>query len=983
MAIRLNRFKTKSLVLGVASTLMLSASQMVNAAEIEKFKLDFSNSVAGTALLELAEKSGAQIIFSQDIGKKFRTAKVSGEYTLESALSAMLKDSGLVYEFLSEDSVVIKEQESDQVEENVQLDEVVVTGSRLRTNRTYAPVQTITREDIQKRGFSSMEQLLRSVSQNQSSLNSATSLENSLSPTGAQGNSAVDLRGLGSGNTLVLVNGRRVSNAAGLGTSKGANIGGIPLAAVERVEVMTDGGSAIYGSDAVAGTVNIILRKNYNGSETSVRYEDSANGGDTYSLSQMFGSTWGSGNATINLSYQKDKPVINRKLGFTSSDLTHIGGSDGRFDMFTIAQGAFWPGYGYYAAGTPGALGAEVDLENFTIDDIDPAAIRKIDYVATYASTESERKSIVFNLTQEITPTLEAHLDFSYNETETYGISGRGPSFFNAVVPADAPTNPTGEVLVLGGTLYEAAEKGLIPKGESLGHPSDKNISAGINWEMPISDWRLSADYSESTSKSEIGFTNTFVVDGSYKPAELNAALASGLFNPFDIESNSPEVFDAILGTLYPDNPENSVNTFNTYVEGRIADIPMGEMRFVLGGEYREETSSGFSGNFTNSPTRDTTSIFGEISLPLINESHNIPLINSLDVKLAARWEEYDVRGEAFNASDSATTPAQEKFENTSPNIQLSWYVSPEFRVNASIGESFRAPGASQLFGGAIQSTFTPMGVFDPRKPDTNGEGGIENVHVFYASNPELQPETSKTTSFSINWAPADLGLVVDMAYSKIDFSDRISYLSIFNEDVRNRILNDPANDELFAPRSVDGTLQRLVSRPINVASAIHESIDMDVRYDIDTELGWFEVRLNGSYVLKHETFSAPDAPAVDVVGTDRGNADTIKGSATFSWHRNNYGTSLTYNYASSYDNTEYNSETGSYDVIGGIEGLSSWDLTGFYELEQGWKITAGARNLLNEKPPVIALATLPYDPRRVDPRGRVVYAEVTKSFDW
>lgn len=980
-----SQLKKNRLAISVASFLTLGmCNTSLSASEAVSVNVDIKKNNVASSLLDLSSASGVQIMIGEGVDKSIQLKAIKGSFALTEALSKLLEGTSLSYEFLSDDALIIKNS-VDKKEEALsqEVDEVVVTGSRLRTNRTYAPVQMITREDIQKRGFNSMEQLLRSISQNQSSLNSATQLNGQLAGTGSQGNNTVDLRGLGSGNTLVLVNGRRVSNAAGLGTSGGANIGGIPLSAVERVEIMTDGGSAIYGSDAVAGTINIILRKNYNGSETVVRYEDSVNGGDAHSLSQMLGFGWGSGNLTVNLSYQKDKPVVNAKLGHTTSDLTGIGGRDAGFDMFTIAQAAFWPGFGYYAVGTPGALGPDVDPGSFTLADIDPAAIRRVDYVPTYGSTESERKSVVVNLTQEVTPNLEAHLDISYNETETYGFNGRGPSLFGAVVPDTAPTNPTGATLVLDGTLYEAIEKGLIPDSESLGNPSDSNIAVGINWDMPISDWRLNAEYAKSTSKSEIGFTNTFVVDDSYQPAELNAALASGLFNPFDLESNSPEVFDTILGTRYPDNPKNSVDTFNAYVEGKLADIPMGEMRFVFGGEYREETSSGFSGNFTNSPTRDTTSLFAEVSLPLINDSHNIPLVNSLDMKFAARWEEYDVRGESFNAAGNETAPAKEVFENTSPSIQLSWYMTPELRVNASWGESFRAPGASQLFGSATQSTFTPWPVFDPRKPGTGGLGGTEFVHIYFASNPELQPETSKTSSLSVNWVPADLGLAVDVAYSKIDFTDRIGYLSLFAEEDITPVLQNPANDELFAPRSEDGTLLRLVSRPINVASAIHESIDWDVRYDIDTNLGWFEARLSGSYVLKHETFSGPGEPARDVVGTDQGNADTYKGALTLSWQKDNYGSSLTYNFASTYDDTSYNPVSRSYDVIGSIEGLSSWDLTGFYETDKGWRFSAGARNLFNEKPPVIFLADLPYDPRRVDPRGRVIYAEVAKSFDW
>ena len=377
MTIKKTSFKRNRLAAGLASALAFSISTGLQADE-KTVDLDINTQKIGPAMMALGQRAGVQIMFPQDIGEYTNLTTLKGQYTLEAALQTLLKGTGLSYEFTSDTSVLIREEENEAnqgaADEEVD-EEIMVTGTRLRTNKTYAPVQAITREDIKRRGFNSMEDILRSLSSNQSELNAATVGNSLVTSRLQQGTAIANLRGLGEENTLVLLNGRRIASAAST-TGDGTNVAGIPINSIERVEIMTDGGSAIYGADAVAGTINIITRKDYSGSETTLRYESSSNNADSYTLNQAFSMDWGSGNANIVLSHTDEKSASSAKLGVVTNDLTSIGGLDSRRNLLTVQPGnfVFFPGFGdFFIASAPaGALGPGVDPATFTLADIDP-----------------------------------------------------------------------------------------------------------------------------------------------------------------------------------------------------------------------------------------------------------------------------------------------------------------------------------------------------------------------------------------------------------------------------------------------------------------------------------------------------------------------------------------------------------------------------------------------------------------------------------
>lgn len=326
---------TRAALLGSASlALMLSAAYAEQAVE---FKIESGSLV--TALNEYARQSDQEILFSSDIVAGKEGKAVNGVYEPQEALEMILADTGLVYAVDDGDTVLIKDptreaaaprtfrvgqlDQEDAVrevggrgedEESVQ-DVIIVTGTNIRrTSDEPSPVIVYSREDIDTAGFVTTEDLLRSIPQNlDSSENSAAGVAAGNTDV-TIGGTGVDLRGLGTGSTLVLVNGRRVSRGSSV---ERVNVGLIPVSAIERVEVLPDGASAIYGSDAVAGVVNFILRDDFEGSETTLRFGGVTEGSSQeYLAAQTLGHNWSSGNIMANYEYRRRNNLASSSRSF-------------------------------------------------------------------------------------------------------------------------------------------------------------------------------------------------------------------------------------------------------------------------------------------------------------------------------------------------------------------------------------------------------------------------------------------------------------------------------------------------------------------------------------------------------------------------------------------------------------------------------------------------------------------------------------------
>ncbi|MDE0035974.1 MAG: TonB-dependent receptor plug domain-containing protein [Gammaproteobacteria bacterium] len=301
-------------------------------------------------------------------------------------------------------------------DETDDVETLVVTGTRLDRQISGAPVHVITREEMAARGIALIEDAVRSLPQNFSEVNAAATLDNSLNSVGTIGQSSVDLRALGRG-SLVLVNGRRWVQSSTFGDGT-VNLNGIPFNAVERIEVLADGASAIYGADAQAGVINFILRSNFVGGETSVRQDIGANDGDVLRFDQTLGLTWDGGQAMAVVGYQENEAVNRQKAGLTTLDFRPLGGADQR-GTFATQPGKV--GYGFpgsfFQFITLGSLPAGDDGTQGVAARLSPADVTPYDSALNGATAVSDTLTAYLQVSQALRGgTVELYGELNYAE---------------------------------------------------------------------------------------------------------------------------------------------------------------------------------------------------------------------------------------------------------------------------------------------------------------------------------------------------------------------------------------------------------------------------------------------------------------------------------------------------------------------------------------------------------------------------------------
>jgi iron complex outermembrane receptor protein len=326
-------------VLSFNASISLAASATTAGSEI-KAHFDLPAGPLDKALRDAAIQANCNISYEPSLVAGLQGPAIKGEFTVGHALSLMLKGTKLRAVSVNENTIQILEGPQstsqddsgstnpaagdDKSRDKKELEEIVVTGTHIRGMSIASPVIEIGREEIDRSGYTSIADLMLSLPQDfGGGYNAASAVGNSQvnnryadNPTGA---SVPNLRGLGPGSTLTLVDGHRM--AAGL-PGGGADISSIPIDAIERIEVVTDSASAIYGSDAVAGVVNVILKRNYDGAETSLSYGLAPDGGGTEKrASQLFGTHWNSGDVLIAYEYRQQDAVDARDRDFTSTAL--------------------------------------------------------------------------------------------------------------------------------------------------------------------------------------------------------------------------------------------------------------------------------------------------------------------------------------------------------------------------------------------------------------------------------------------------------------------------------------------------------------------------------------------------------------------------------------------------------------------------------------------------------------------------------------
>ncbi|MDN5782205.1 MAG: TonB-dependent receptor, partial [Luteimonas sp.] len=679
------------------------------------------------------------------------------------------------------------------------LDTVTVTGTRIKKAEleSQVPVQVLTREDIDRSGFTSVADIVQNLTASGAALNTKFNSSGNFGfpPDGGgvgAGAATVDLRHLGSKRVLVLVDGVRwvnESSASGVGSSVDLNT--IPLSIIERIEVLEDGASSIYGSDAIAGVVNIITRRSIDGVKLDFNYGDfnDFKGGETYGADLGWGGSTDRVQWFLGASYYKQKQIASSEYGPASVPVPGTGLANG---SSATPQGRFVfqdPNTGQVYSITPDTGVAD---PTYTSGQPDCPTTRTDDFhcfgtpdrfnFAPYnlLSTPSERKSVFGQVRFDFTPTFSGHAKLLYNQRESANQAAPEPIFLGTdagvyndyaektlVISALNPYNPFGFDLT---TIGPDANLFLLGRRPVEGGPRRYQqevktwyASAGLEGTFDVATRPWSWDVNVAFSRSRAEQTNT----GSYNIRRINEALGDPAacaaiagcvpLNLFGGEGTiTPEML-AFIQPIVRDRSENKLSLFTANLTGDLFEMWAGPLSFAAGYEYRKYEGSytpdpiTIAGEYNGVPSGATS---GDYDVNEVYVEFNVPLMRdgwfgkSLDLSVAERYSDYSTFG-----------------GESTGKIGLRWQVADELLLRGSFAQGFRAPSIGELYGtlARFDATLTdPCNNAASTTPACVTEGvpaGYEQsnpqISVVTSGNANLQPETSRSLMLGGVWSPS------------------------------------------------------------------------------------------------------------------------------------------------------------------------------------------------------------------------------------
>lgn len=974
----------------VAALIAATAPTAVMAQDVASRRYDIAAGPLERVLPIFARESGLQLLYPTALVAGRRSPGLSGERGPEAALSALLDGTGLAWRRSRPNVFVVYDPslQAEAIGPATQLDEVVVTGSLLRgVVDGPSPVTVISRDQIDRDGHATVAQALAALPQNFSGTANEGALQNGADRTGSNGGfaSGVNLRGLGSDATLVLINGRRMSGTGSFGDF--ADISTIPTNAISRIDVLLDGASALYGSDAVGGVVNIILRKDYDGAETRARIGGAADGAfGERQAGQTVGRTWSTGGLMASYEYyQRDALSAADRPRAGDADLRRYGGTDrrmiyanpGNLLIYDAAQGGYISAY---------ALPAGQDGTNLQPGDFIAGGVNRSNQRAGMnVLPNQERHSLYLSGHQDLGQRLSLSADARWGRREWDTVSA--PILTLITVNAGNPyfVSPTGAASHIVGYSFvnELPNPRLGGDAESLG------LSFGADLEL-TGDWRLIgylAHAAEEASSRPSGALNSLFLrealgTAADNPATAFSAVRDGYFNPFSDGGSSPQaVLDFISSGWTATWDKTEVRTANLQLDGTVLTLPGGPVRLAAGVALRDEDFSRSTSTFTSTATptigapitfdRSVFSAFGEVRLPLFGSDNARRGLQRLELSLAARYDEYDDIGGSLN-----------------PKVGAVWAPSDELLIRANYGSSFRAPALRELHDASRQSpTFLRRGA------------GSTLSLILYGGNPDLKPEEADTWTAGFDYRPGRLpGLNLSANWFRVAFDERIgrpaldSVSTVLVDPALSPFVRfiDPANNAadraaiqawLDDPTTVTGgyapeAFGAIVdARYVNTTRVEVEGVDVTVRYAFDWRGNALDVSGNASLLDRFDSQNTPTSPVASIL--DRPNDPlSLRGRAGLGWARGAWNASTHLNYV-----TDYRGFDG--------ERVGSWttaDLQIRYAPDQGvlagTSIALTVRNLFDRDPPFWnGLEGIAYDAANTDVIGRFVALQLTRRW--
>lgn len=829
---------------------------------------------------------------------------------------------------------------------------IEIVGSRVPriAAETALPVTVIRRAEIERSGVDSVEQLLALVSANFGGHDEAMGLGDD----DTLGFSGASLRGFGAAETLVLLNGRRLANYAFTSTTgPGVDLHAIPLAAIERVEVLKDGASALYGSDAIAGVINFVTRKDFHGGEFSLaRSEPQAGGGArTRATASAGGGNFDDDgyNVFVVLDVQRGERLRATQRDFASTSYRPEIGLNGLSPSSWPANIRRLPAPLLNPA-APGCTADTVLVRNACWFDV----ARTLELIAPSTQLNVFSRGVL-----RLGVDAEAYAELSIGQTRVRYAASPTPASPSTtlsntafVLPATSAYYPDG--LGLSGDLSLAYR--TLPLGPRTSEVESNNarVLAGVRWF--VAGWDLDAALAHNDSRSREMYLNGMVDAG-----RLSRAIASGLVNPF---GESGTAGDALLqaSQLYGTSRQARGLAQGADIQGTrdIASLRGGPLSVAAGAELRHESlrdehmaivedvvGGGFSG--AKEGRRSVQAAYAELVAPLLR---------GLELQAAARWDHYSDFGSTVN-----------------PKLALRWQPQPAWLLRASVGRGFRAPSLPELYTGNTQSQGR-LGELEPpvtdpvRCPVTGLPADCAPVvTITSGGNAALQPQRSTQSGAGIVFEPArSWQLSVDVWAIRIH--DIIGSLNpddvaegLVRYDGRNvqRGPVDPAFPDLPGP------LVGIDVRNQNLGEWRVDGSDLSLSLSpTATALGRISARLDGTYVRRARQ-NISEGNQVDLIGRI---APRWQQVLTLTLDRGGWSATLSHRYRRGYLDKTLLDDGRTHRVAS----FRMLDAQLAFDLTPALRLSLSVHNLLDADPPATNQTDqfqVGYDPLYADPLGR------------
>lgn len=924
----------------------------------EHFNIDIPAQPLSSALRELARQTGLQIAVQSALTAGKVAPALKGTYGLNAALTALLKDTGLEAYPVNEHTRGIREVhareegrsstpatpagEGGAVSERISggaMPEILVKGSKIlnvdvvRTEEDAQPYTILRSEQIEQSGAQNVEEFLKQ----QLTMNTTEYTSSQGVGAGNGTLSSINLRGLGPGETLILIDGRRSASVALNGANTQPDINGIPLSAIERIEVLPSSASAIYGGGAMGGVVNIVLKKNFNGGDFRHTYDQpTGSSARQRSVYASYGSTFSGGRTQIMVAGQYSDgsaPLAQDRLGLIERGLgailqnspsylyrppagpfqgtaTNIASSEGTlginslisFTPLTLRNGTpLNSPITWVSAGTaPGSDPSAGLVANAGRYNLGLAPGYGAYGLQSSLGTTPQTKSLIATIRQALFDDVQL-----FAELSTISNSSRvlDSPFDQDVftVPAGAPTNP----------FQQTVSVSFPTTCTSLDTSDSVTQSATLGVLAPLgSTWGWELDYTWSRNSYEYAAGR-----GDY--VAVSSALSAGILNPFVDTIAHPLDLSPYVGSESLAS-ESALYDLDLRLNGTVGSIPAGRPTLTVGIEHRREAigNQGYSEDYPLTPaisyaqryfgqSQSTDSLYLETLVPLVAAQNHLPAVRTLALQLAGRTEHYTVNAGtpytyltpslAYCCNPPQGQHSTIEYTSTNPTIALKLEPVAGVTLRASYASAFLPPTAAQLLrnpvsvcgGGACER------IIDPRNGDVYG------VTLTAGGNPDLQPQSSKTWDLGLILTPqirALQGLRLDLEHYSITQPNFITTPSA------QQVLDDPALASRVTRDPTTGRVTLIDMSYLNANQYKTGGWDLRADYSRDTGVGMFGLHAAATWVSYDLRQFSIGSAFLEYAGYPNDGGETkLKSNASFDWAYHGWRVAWSATYYSSY----------------------------------------------------------------------------------